>query len=204
MTYQLMDKSEMKKCVSLAAAAFADYEYFATYVKGLHRRQWFLKSMLTTEFRLNADKEIFLTAKEGDRIVAVAILCPPGFEKPTDEEYLKNGFWKTVIYGGLKNVAAWNDMENAAIIPCRDLSDAWYLHMLVVEPKMKGKGIGSRMLQECIYPYVREHGGTKLCLYTNSESNRAFYTKNGLIEFDEKQFEYKGKTIGSWSYRIDL
>ena len=67
------------------------------------------------------------------------------------------------------------------------------------DPDRKGEGIGSRMLQECLIPYVKEHGGKKLCLFTNSQGNRQFYRKNGFTEFDERQFAYKGKTIGSWS-----
>lgn len=53
-------------------------------------------------------------------------------------------------------------------------------------------------------PHVKESGGRTLCLFTNSESNCRFYEKNGFTLFDEKRFEYGGKSIGSWSYRREV
>lgn len=56
----------------------------------------------------------------------------------------------------------------------------------------------------CIIPFVREHSGDALSLYTNSEINRKFYTKNGFKEFNEQLFTYRGKNLGSWSYIMPL
>ena len=201
MDYREMKKEEWGACAEMAARAFDDYEYFTVYFPRDGRRFRFLRSMIDSEFRVNEGLEVFLTAKEGERIVAAAILCPPGYIKPSAGAYLRGGFWKSMIYGGLRDVSAWDKMEYEAVGPCRDMNkeEAWYLNMLVVSPERKGEGIGSRMLQECLIPYVKEHGGKKLCLFTNSRGNRQFYLKNGFTEFDERAFTYKGKTIGSWS-----
>ena len=201
MDYREMKKEERGACAELAARAFDDYEYFTVYFPRDGRRYRFLRSMIDTEFRVNDGLEVFLTAKEGDRTVAAAILCHPGYIKPSAAAYLRGGFWKSMLYGGFRDVSAWDRMEYEAFGPCREMNrkDAWYLNMLVVSPDRKGEGIGSRMLQECLIPYVKEHGGQKLCLFTNSQGNRQFYRKNGFTEFDERQFAYKGKTIGSWS-----
>ena len=201
MDYREMKKEERDACAELAARAFDDYEYFTVYFPRGERRYRFLRSMIDTEFRVNDGLEVFLTAKEGDRTVAAAILCRPGYIKPSAAAYLRGGFWKSMLYGGFRDVSAWDKMEYEAFSPCREMNrkDAWYLNMLVVSPDRKGEGIGSRMLQECLIPYVKEHGGQKLCLFTNSQGNRQFYRKNGFTEFDERQFAYKGKTIGSWS-----
>ena len=201
MDYREMKKEERDACAELAARAFDDYEYFTVFFPRGERRYRFLRSMIDTEFRVNDGLEVFLTAKEGDRTVAAAILCRPGYIKPSAAAYLRGGFWKSMLYGGFRDVSAWDKMEYEAFSPCREMNrkDAWYLNMLVVSPDRKGEGIGSRMLQECLIPYVKEHGGKKLCLFTNSQGNRVFYRKNGFTEFDERQFAYKGKTIGSWS-----
>ena len=204
MVFEQMIQDEKPVCIELAARAFAEYEYFAIYIPNSKRRMRFLRSMLQTEFQINADREFFFTAKEDDAIVAAAILCPPGFRKPSDKEYLLNGFWKTVIHGGFRNVGAWNEMENEAISPCKAQKEAWYLSMLVVDPTKAGSGIGSKMIQDCIKSFVAEKGGKALCLFTNSEINRKFYQKNGFEEFDSRQFSYNGKTIGSWSYRMEF
>lgn len=204
MEYQLMEKEEQGLCADLAARAFADYEYFTVYFPGEKRRLLFLRSMIESEFRANEGRETFLTAKEDGRIAAAAILCGPDYRKPSDREYLRAGFLKSMAYGGFKRVGAWNEMEYEAIAPCKALKDAWYLNMLIVDPERKGQGIGTRMLREGIIPYVRQQGGKELCLFTNSEANRRFYRKNGFTEFDEKHFTHQGKTFGSWSFRMDL
>jgi len=51
---------------------------------------------------------------------------------------------------------------------------------------------------------VKEHGGDTLCLFTNSEIKRKYYQKNGFVEFNEQWFIYRGKKLGSWSYRLSL
>ena len=53
--------------------------------------------------------------------------------------------------------------------------------------------------------YIREHGGKQLTLFTNSEKNLAFYRKNGLEIFDERDILLpNGDKMRSWSVKKDL
>ena len=205
LTFEKMRPEERSACAELAARAFGDYEYFTCYIPDEQRRTRFLRTMLEIEIRINDGPADFFTAKEDGNIVAVAMLCPPEYKKPSDMAYMRAGFGRCFIQGGIRDVAAWNDMEGKAGEPCHSLGgQTWYLNLLTVEPARKGQGFGSRMLQECILPYVRDHGGETLCLFTNAESNRKFYQKNGFEEFDQRFFNRKGKQLGSWSYRISF
>ncbi len=200
--YQVMEPSEWKACARLAAEAFYDYAYFSIYVPDDARRKRFLNALLRCEFKANKGLETvtFLTARENGKTVAVAQLCSPEFKKPDDLTYVRSGWFGAVFKGGAKGVNAWNAMEKIASAPCHQLpGQNWYLSLLTVVPGAEGKGVGSRFLNECIIPYVKEHGAETLSLFTNSEINRRFYRKNGFSEFDEKHFSYDGKTIGSWS-----
>ena len=204
-SFERMKIEERENCGELAARAFGDYEYFTDYVPDEQKRTRFLNTMLQIEVKINDGSAVFFTAKEDDVIVAVAMLCPPEYKKPSDMAYMKAGFGKCFLQGGIHDVAAWNSMEGKAGQPCHQLSGrVWYLNMLTVEPVYKGQGIGTKMLQECILPYVREHGGDTLCLFTNSEENRKFYQKTGFDEFHEQWFSYRGKKLGSWSFRYDF
>ena len=69
---------------------------------------------------------------------------------------------------------------------------------------MKGCGLGSSMLQDCLIPYIKNQGGEELTLITNTEINRKFYTKNGFREFSERMLEQNGQTFGNWSFCLDL
>ena len=205
LTFDRMQEDELIICAELAADAFADYEYFSVYVPNHKKRKRFLSAMLKSEFRSNLKRAYFFTAKEEGKIVAVAMLCDPHYQKPSDMEYMINGYGRVFLYGGIRNVSAWNAMEASAIQPCRSLSGhVWYLNLLTVDPASEGKGIGSKIIQEQLIPYVRQHGGEIICLFTNSELNRGFYKKNRFEEFDSRHFTYKGKTIGSWSYMIKM
>ena len=205
LTFEKMRLEERSACAELAARAFGDYEYFTYYIPNEQRRTRFLRTMLAIEVRINDGPAAFFTAKEDGNIVAVAMLCPPEYKKPSDMAYLRAGFGKCFLQGGIRDVAAWNDMEGKAVEPCHSLGgQTWYLNLLTVEPNQKGQGFGSRMLRECILPYVRDHGGETLCLFTNAEANRTFYQNNGFEEFDQRFFNRKGKQLGSWSYRISI
>ena len=205
LTFEKMCPEERGAFAALAARAFMDYEYFTDYIPNDQRRTRFLNTMLDIEVRINDGQADFFTAKIDGEIVAVAMLCPPEYKKPSDMAYIRAGFGKCFLQGGVRYVAAWNDMEGKAGEPCHSLGgQTWYLNLLTVEPEHKGQGLGSRMLRECILPYVKEHGGETLCLFTNSEVNRKFYQKNGFVEFDQRSFNRKGKQLGSWSYRASI
>ena len=205
LTFEKMCPEERGACAALAARAFMDYEYFTDYIPNDQRRTRFLNTMLDIEVRINDGQADFFTAKIDGEIVAVAMLCPPEYKKPSDMAYIRAGFGKCFLQGGVRDVAAWNDMEGKAGEHCHSLGgQTWYLNLLTVEPEHKGQGLGSRMLRECILPYVKEHGGETLCLFTNSEVNRKFYQKNGFVEFDQRSFNRKGKQLGSWSYRASI
>ena len=205
LTFEEMRPQERKACSRLAARAFLDYEYFSLYLPDRQKRETCLKNMLASNFSVYRKKAVFLTAKQDRQLAAVAQLSRIRSQPPTALQYLKAGFWKVLLQGGYENMAAWYAMEQKAEEPCFSLpGDTWFLHVLTVEPSIEGKGIGSRMLQECIIPCVKSQGGITLCLFTNSEINRKFYLKNGFEEFHAQVFSHQGKSVGSWSYRMSL
>ena len=203
-TFQTMQPGEIKDCVNIAAEAFGSYDFFRAYVTDDNKRPRYLRSMMITEYRVNRDKMTFFTAKENGKIIATAIVRAPGYVMPTTGEYIKAGFWRNILIAGLKNVAAWFEMDQDAGLPCSELKEAYFLHLLAVDRSMEGKGIGSRMLKECIIPYAKEMGAGTLCLYTNSEINCRFYEKNGFRQFENREYSYGGVSFGSWSYRMDF
>ena len=205
--YNEMTKDELKQCSLLAAEAFYDYEYFSIYIPEDKRRKRFLNTLLQLEFHANFGKPgvVFLTARENGRIAAVAQLCAPDFKKPSDAEYIRRGWVRVLLSGGIGQVAAWHAMEMQASAPCHELTGKnWYLSLLTVAKDEEGKGIGGRFLNNCLIPYVKNAGGETLSLFTNSEINRRFYESHNFTLFDEKHFEYNGGSIGSWSYMMKL
>ncbi len=207
LAYKPMEREDLEACALLAAEAFYDYEYFSIYVPEDQRRHRFLDLLVMCEFKANWGRSAvrFLTAKDNGSVLAVAQLCTPDFRKPSDTDYIKAGWFGVMFKGGIKRVNAWNDMEKLASAPCHELKGKnWYLSLLTVSKTAEGTGVGSRFLNECLIPYVKDASGNSLSLFTNSEVNRRFYEKNGFTQFDEKRFTYEEKSIGSWSYIMML
>ena len=53
-------------------------------------------------------------------------------------------------------------------------------------------------------PLVRSNGGNLITVTTNSEKNVAFYIDNGFTLVKEETLEYKARSIGNWTFRMDL
>jgi len=205
LTFETLCERDIDRFVELQANAFMDYEFFSRYVPNERRRRRFLTSLFTTDVRVNWGTQHFLAARdESGNIVAVAALREPGYVRPSNRSYLKAGVWRSILAGGYRTMKAWLKMEDEEIVPCQELTDDWFVNLLAVDANSKGQGLGTKMLKECVIPYVKEHGGSHLCLFTNAEINRRFYEKNGFTEFDERFFEHDGHAIGSWSYRQAL
>lgn len=83
----------------LAAQAFGDYEYFTDYIPNEQQRTRFLRTMLEIEIRINDGPADFFTAKEEGKIVAVTMLCPPEYQKPSDMAYMRAGFGRCFLQG---------------------------------------------------------------------------------------------------------
>ena len=67
------------------------------------------------------------------------MLCPPEYQKPSDMAYMRAGFGRCFLQGGIRDVAAWNNMEGKAGGSCQSLGgQTWYLNLLTVEPNLKG------------------------------------------------------------------
>ena len=89
LSYGRMRKDERATCASLAARAFMDYEYFTDYIPDARRRERFLDAMIEIELRINDGPAFFFTAKDEGALVAVAMLCPPDYVKPSALGYMK-------------------------------------------------------------------------------------------------------------------
>ena len=204
LTFDIIKDNEFDECSDLFADSFLDYEYFAMYVRDKDKRRIFLKNMILMEMRANRGIEYFLVAKENNKIVAFTAMCPPGYKSPSYFKYIIAGLFKTILSGGIKDSLSWASMESKAKAPCYSLENAWFINSITVDKNLLGQGIGTDLVSYGIIPFIKEKGGSTICLFTNSEINRQFYIKNSFDEFHSQQFSYKGTTIGSWSYKRDI
>ncbi|MDQ4121856.1 MAG: helix-turn-helix domain-containing GNAT family N-acetyltransferase [Acidobacteriota bacterium] len=79
------------------------------------------------------------------------------------------------------------------------------LHVLLVEPKARGMGLGTRLVEECI-KFARRTGYRKITLWTYSalESARRIYEKTGFqLIAEEKRHDFGQNLTGqTWEFNL--
>lgn len=203
-TYREAEKSEIPYIASLASSSFGRYPFFdfafldsfktddeyLAYMKKLHR----------IHLKANISCHRVIVGTMDGRIVSVALLEAPEEREAGIWDYIKAGGVSLVYPVGLGRILDFfNISEEAAKDATGEYPDGWYLEMLVVEGSMKGKGLGGKMINDVVVPYVSLHGGKNLTLITNTENNCRFYEKNGFTIFSERMIEMKGKKVRNWS-----
>ncbi|HWT73509.1 MAG TPA: GNAT family N-acetyltransferase [Mobilitalea sp.] len=204
-TYRTAKKSEIDEIAKLQTEAFCNYDYFKMFVDDEKRRIRFLEALQKVGVRSSYKHEVVFVGVENNRIVSAAILKAPKASESNLMDYILAGGIRVLLTGGVRNTIGFIKMMKESSSRCfSEYPDSWYLTSLSVSSFYQGQGLGSKMLDECIKPYIAKNGGGLLTLITNSELNRSFYKKNGFIEFHESVIRRNGKQIGNWSYRQEI
>jgi DNA-binding MarR family transcriptional regulator/N-acetylglutamate synthase-like GNAT family acetyltransferase len=79
------------------------------------------------------------------------------------------------------------------------------LRLLIVEPKARGRGLGRRLVEECI-AFAREKGYRKLVLWTQSNlaAARAIYRKTGFTKVKEERHASFGVKLTGEYWELEL
>ena len=204
--YGLLKADEIRQCANMAADAFQQYEYFTTFFPDADERRRFLHRSILSDTRSNYGLAHYLIGHREGEIVASAQLQPPNYRKPSTLRYLMHGWLGVMLLPHQSIINDWLKMDEEAGQVCHHLMDGetWYVGVVTINSRYQGQGLGTDLFQHGIFPYVRQQGGKRITLFTNSESNLRFYNRLGFKLVDKRDINYKGQTMGSWSLICEL
>ena len=202
-----LKRSEIRLAAELATRAFDDYEYFTNWFPDKEERNRVQLSIITHEYKTNFSRVHQLAARMDGKIVATAQLNAPDYKMPSDLSYVLHGWLNVYKAGNRKRIDDWLAMDTEAGKPCHAYQktgpDIWYASSLTVDPSAQGTGLGTKFI-EYWENYVHERGGKQIVFFTNSQKNLNFYLKRGYEVFDEREIEYNGHKMGSWSLKKEI
>ncbi|MFT8705089.1 GNAT family N-acetyltransferase [Bifidobacterium aquikefiricola] len=207
--YRFAKPKELHAIVDLVSRSFLEYPLFSFVFRDAFSSQAdylkFIETLFSMYIRSIGRKNDCLVGVQNGTIVSMALV-----EKPKNRHVgllnnIVSGGWRLPMQVGVRRLIDFSRICNETEKDCfARYSDAWYVELLAVKSDCRGQQLGSRMIHDCLIPYVRQRGGTEITLMTNTEPNRRFYVKNGFTEFLSQMVERNGITVGNWSYYMSL
>lgn len=204
-TYREAKKSEIREIADLVATSFGEYPMYTLVFRDKFKTKddfiRYMKKLNRVHIGANARKHKCFVGELDGKIVSVALLQNPNIKRISLFDYILAGGVGLLFPVGFKRLIGFFDISNEAHKDCaKRCGDAWYVELLAVSPDCKGQGLGSKMLNDCLIPYVESQKGTELALITNTPSNCKFYEKNGFTNFAVSELKWKSNLIQNWSF----
>ena len=203
--YREAYKNELAGVADMMTESFKEYSYFSMYIEDEKKRFKFIGAIYEMLVRAYHKKAVILVGLQESKIVSAAILRSPKSLEPNLLDYILSGGLKVIFTGGLANTLGFMHMNKEANAEChKEYPHSWFLVAIAVSSSCQGQGLGRKMLDDFIKPYISKHGGGIFTFITHSEGNRAFYIKNGFTEFHAKIVRRNKKEITNWSYKMEI
>ncbi len=203
---------ELKDIARMCALTFGDYPLCHEIRSGFNDPDSYIDFMsevyhvyMKAYFR-NSE---FFVGEDNGKIKSFAIVVRPHSPNTNILEYFRSGAFKLMKKVSLPRLLKFLNTLEEGHRPCSGIKEhSWLLESLAVDKNCRGQQLGTKMLNECVIPYIMEQSsGTKpesFITFTNAETNKNFYLKNGFTEFDYTTINRNEKTIGNWSFRMTI
>lgn len=203
MIFRIGNRNDYPQCLSVLISAFEKYAFFRVYQAADQSR--FFKTMMEIWLDNSFRNGTVLVAEENSGVVGAAVLQAPGDPEIDIVDFSHSESQILIDLAGRDTLNAFLHMCEVSDRACHSLPDPkWYLVLMAVSDKQKGRGIGSKMLQKSVIPFIQKNGGGLLTFNTNAEINVPFYHKNGFQEFDISVLHENGVDLGNWSYKKEI
>ena len=207
--YKRYDRSYEDEVLKVFTESFVKYPLFWGVFEDRFKSEIKLRSfyehLMRGIFKATIRKDDCYMGIVDGKVTVIVII-----EKPSDKRV---GFWDYAVSGmagiiariGFRDTLKFMEMSDKTEIVVKNIPDKrWHLYFLAVDPKYQKLGVGSSAIQDFLIPLVKSNGGNLITVTTNSEKNVSFYINNGFTLIKEETLECNEKSIGNWSFRMDL
>lgn len=203
---------ELKDVARMGAVSFADYP-LCDEIRGEFKDEDRFIDFMTEVFQVYIgayyNKSVVFVGEEDNKIKSYAIVERPYSRSVGLFDYFRAGAFRLFRTVSITKVFKFLKILNEGHEPSKELKHhSWFLESLAVDHTSRGQQLGSKMLKDCVIPYIKQQSKGKdsesFVTFTNNEINRRFYTKNGFDEYDASTIERNGKTIGNWSFKMSI
>lgn len=205
MEFRKANEAEIPDIALLFTDSFKDYPLFEMIEKNNYERYNLIKMLQHLNTTVFLKKHTCLVAVEDEKIMGAALIKKLDGKQHDLPAYIKIGGLPLLKNGMLPKVLQFLKLANSSEVEIEDSKQFdWYVDSLAISDKAQGKGIGSRLLKQGVFPYIAGNGGGMVSLVTNAGINRKFYMKNGFEEFEKETLKLKNESIKNWSYRMHV
>ncbi len=207
--YRKAYNKEIKEIAKMVAESFGEYPMYTLTFREKFKTQEEFISYITklnkVHIRANATKHKCFVGIENKKIVCVALLQNPNIKRISLWDYIISGGVRLLFPVGFKRLIEFFNISNKTHEACeREHNDAYYIELLAVSKTSKCMGLGSKMINDCLIPYVKSQGGKEIALITNTENNCKFYEKNVFRKFSYDTLTWHNKRLDTYSFIKEL
>jgi len=201
MIYKQATRNELENVAKSMAVAFIDYPFIMSHSFFKHNFKndedalHFLEEMCFIYVRAIFNKVTIWLDMEQNKIRGLAILSKVENMEVSIGDLMVGGLIQFLPRLCKKYALRFIKffLKGAAVLSPEFIdSEAWYLHIFAINPNYQGKQVGSKLMNECLFPYIRNQQGSCLATSTNTELALKFYTKNGFELLAKEQLSCHG------------
>ncbi|WP_423363017.1 GNAT family N-acetyltransferase [Mycoplasma sp. P36-A1] len=203
--YRKIKKEEIEQVATLFSNAFYEDVLFNTFLNKHKNNKNAFYDLFLIQTKVFYKKQTCLVGIYNNEVIAASFLRQGDKTNLKLIDYLKAGGFSYIKKYGIKtvfNLLSVSKKIEKSFEPENPLF--WFLELYAVSSKMQQEGIGSKMMERAIIPYIIKHNGNILNLTTNTPKNRYFYEKNGFKEIANTTIKKNRNVINNWCYEIKI
>ncbi|MGG1699059.1 GNAT family N-acetyltransferase [Bacillus zhangzhouensis] len=158
--FRLAKEDELPRVAELLDDSFQGYIFFDLLCEKVSKRSAFARQLHLVNTKVYFQHQSCFVGVENEKVVAAALLKHPSRPELCLMDYILSGGLKLLFTGGISAIQHVFSILKEAKKAFSSLKQPyWYLEALVVAKNQQGKKLGSRMLKECLFPFIANQGG---------------------------------------------